>query len=275
MEHAGQPEPALPAGLTDDIALAAHPPPEGVDLPHGTVVNERDGSLLVPIPAGAFSHGTLRGATGELPAYYLGAHEVTNAQYAQFVADTGHRLPTEADTYAGLLYHLRTLAVPVWDQDGPPETKMDHPVVCVSVEDAQAYCEWAGLRLPTSDEWEKGARGALDSRDYPWGDERDAGHCRNGINGGQAGATTCAVWSYPGGSSPYGLYQMAGNVKEWVYWHSDRPEHQGLPSDIWAGGSWMETPVPGVVFTCYQLDEPLEPDCRVAFAGFRVARDAE
>jgi formylglycine-generating enzyme required for sulfatase activity len=135
-----------------------------------------------------------------LPDYYLARTPVTNAQYAAFVQDTGHRQP----------YH--------WESGKLPEGKEDHPVIYVSWHDAVTYCDWLTevigkpYRLPSEAEWEKGARGS-DGRIYPWGNQWDAGRC-NSKEGGKGDTTP--VWAYPQGASPYGLLDMAGNVWEWT-----------------------------------------------------------
>ena len=151
------------------------------------VEHEKDGTLLLLIPAGEFLAGGKGGDEGGsapfpvvLAAYYLALHPVTNAQYRRFKPD--------------------------WKVD---TGKDDHPVVNVSWDDAQAYCQWAGLRLPTELEWEKGARW-VDGREYPWGNKWDEGKCRNSKNRGKE--ETCEAWRYPEGSSPWGGYQLAGNV---------------------------------------------------------------
>ena len=206
-----------------------------------------DGSTLVLVPAGPFVAGGpahFESATEpclvELPPFYLGLTAVTNVQYARFVAATGHPLPR--------CYRAGQPRELTWNDDGTiPAGLEEHPVVGVRHEDARAYCAWAGLRLPTELEWEKGARG-LDGRLFPWGNDWDEARCRHDDN--RKNGTTCPVGEHGTGASPWGLYQVAGNVWEWCEdWYEPgayrryRKGDLSLPpatrEHVARGGSWF------------------------------------
>ena len=145
------------------------------------------------------------------PAFSLGVYPVTNEQYARFLCEID---PTPAQ---------RALYVTWFDRLILPASENEHyrvkpgferhPVINVTWFGAQAYCQWAGLRLPTEIEWEKAARGS-DGRIFPWGNEWHSEHlCWWGSHGPEE--TTSPVDAFPSGCSPYGIFQMAGNVEEW------------------------------------------------------------
>jgi formylglycine-generating enzyme required for sulfatase activity len=238
-------------------------------VPAGAIVNERDGSVLLRVPAGEFWMGKpdvdRDGEENETPyhkvyldAYYIGRCEVTNAQFARFVKTTGYRAGGN------------------WKKNYNSSLG-EHPVAGVSWNDAVAYCKWAGLRLPTEAEWEKAARGTK-WRKYPWGNE----YYGSGRHNGDPGGTT-PVGSFPDGSSPYGCLDMAGNVWEWCadwydgsYYYSSPvydPRGAEFGSErILRGGSWFILP-PYLFRTSFRLMYlPGMWDC---FNGFRVARSAE
>lgn len=178
------------------------------------------------IPAGEFIRGTsleeekilLRYGSAVLPiekpqrkiyldAYYIDKYPLTNQLYAKFVKATGYR---PEGTASG-----------IW-KDYYDIGKELHPVVSVSLNDIWAYCQWASKRLPTEAEWEKAARG-VDGRLFPWGNEPDQNKCNakiyrisSSIEKGIGIAETTPVNAYPDGKSPFGCYDMMGNVWEFV-----------------------------------------------------------
>jgi formylglycine-generating enzyme required for sulfatase activity len=162
----------------------------------------------VAISAGPFTAGSTRGDEDERPvrkvtvkAFAIDRTEVTRGDYAACVT-AGHCQATADKTVA----------------DGP-EARL--PITGVDWNDAQAYCKFAGGRLPSEVEWEKAARGT-DGREYPWGNDIDCAHANWGSFEGEgpcAGKNPghpVAVGQYPTGASPYGLLDMGGNVWEWV-----------------------------------------------------------
>lgn len=148
-----------------------------------------------------------------LDAFWIDQHEVTNAQY-KLCADAGQCQPPKA---AKSVTRSSYYGNSQYD---------DYPVIFVSWSDADAFCRWAGKRLPTESEWEKAARGT-DARIYPWGNTFDASKL-NFLGSGKRDTT--AVGSYPAGASPYGAYDMAGNVFEWVTDWYDPNYYPGSPN---------------------------------------------
>jgi formylglycine-generating enzyme len=211
----------------------------------------KDGMAL--IPAGTFTMGRTRETpddkTGMRPLvlrddrpphkvtldeFWMDTHEVTQAQYAEFVKKTGHRTP----------YH--------WLNGKLPEGKEKHPVHNVDWNDATAYCKWAGKRLPTEAEWERAARGGLEGQDYPWGDKITPADARFNTAEGPG-----PVGSYK--PNAFGLYDMAGSVSEWCNDWFERTYYESSPAKnpqgpetgqykIIRGGSWADGPRRVTVF---------------------------
>lgn len=211
-----------------------------------------------------------------LAGYWIARTEVTNAMFASFVTETGYQTDAEREgagwAYDSTARDWKSASGADWQHPHGPNSNLagldDHPVVQVSWNDALAYCQWAGCRLPTEAEWEKAARGT-DGRIYPWGDEMvavdllnfadrnlDVGWADESANDGYQ--FTSPVGSYQAGASPYGLLDIAGNVWEWTSsrWGNDleTPEF-GYPYDamdgredltvidrhVLRGGSWSHS----------------------------------
>ena len=239
--------------------------------PPRRLVNEKDGSVLVLIPAGEFLAGEQRFKV-QLPAYYLGLTTVTNAQYKKFMEQTGGGPP--GNNWTGWP-DRKERPNPAWDGHDFRPGFADHPVTCVTGDEADAYCRWADLRLPSELEWEKGARG-IDGRPYPWGDQWDPGRCFNKTIRGDK--ITCPVLTFPAGRSPWGLYNMSGNVWQWCAERNDgkayeryargdlTPATEGL--GLWRGGS-SDDDDKGLVCTVRAGNVR---GCGYANLGFRVAK---
>jgi iron(II)-dependent oxidoreductase len=275
-----------------------------------TFVNLRDASTMRLVPSGDFTMGStqkdierarrmdrdgwrfalshepfaLSHETPQVelfvPAFYISVFTVTNEQFARFLSEM---LP-ETAMFGPWAYPITHIRKP--NQEGEP-FRVDpgferHPVVHVSWLGASAYCRWAGLRLPTEVEWEKAARGT-DARLFPWGDSWHDdflrwrhGHCR-GIE------PTTVVDAHPQGCSPYGIYQMAGNVAEWCEdWYQPRiydersmgnrfPPFSGNER-VLRGGSCLQRN--RLEFRCAMREASPAVALTVDFTGIRCACDA-
>ncbi|MFQ5543285.1 MAG: formylglycine-generating enzyme family protein, partial [Nitrospiria bacterium] len=236
---------------------------------------------MIEIPAGRFIMGSPgrpasegRGNADEGPphevfveTFYLDLYETTNAHYQEYINATDARAP--------LLFRNGTY----------PPAIANHPVVYVSWFDADAFCAWRGKRLATESEWEKAARGD-DQRHFPWGTQFDAKRANTpqyslskGVSVSKGG--TMPVGSFENGKSPYGLYDMAGNVYEWVSnWYMPYPGnqvpnvHYGRRNKVLRGGSWYDC----MSYGC-GLSSPVynrsrfTPEIKNKGFGFRCASD--
>lgn len=246
-----------------------------------TVIQGKDGAPMVLIPAGAFTMGSNDGLPAERPehvitldAYMIDRYEVSLRLYRTFLQEAQRDAP------------------PTWD-DEAAETVGDRPAVGVSWADASAYCTWAGKRLPTEAEWEKGARG-MDGRKYPWGSMQPFVDIANynrgvwvseavtlvGVAGGVEGMSVRHGLK-EGGRSPYGLHHMAGNAAEWVADWYDREYYAKSPEKnptgpekgekkVIRGGSWSDLPV--ALRASARVSA--EPDFQDRAIGFRCAMNA-
>lgn len=189
----------------------------------------------------------------ELEEFSIDEFEVSNADFRSFLQATGFR----PENRQNFLKH--------WEgKSAPPEWAADFPVVWVSPEDAEAYCEWRSARLPSEQEWEKAARGS-DGRYFPWG------------NKGPSPTETAVfaaeqselVGNRPGDASPYEVYDMGGNVAEWT---SNRQTFEGRPHAVYKGGSFRESAREMLTYNRRLLQLPWP---RAEHIGFRCAKSAQ
>ena len=211
-----------------------------------TIVNSEDKSSMILIPKGYFFMGDNNSESNECPErkiflddYYIDTYPVTNIQYNIFIKNTSYESQGKWWKYFS-------------------EKTEDHPVINISWQDAKAYADWAGKRLLSEAEWEKAARGT-DRRKYPWGNKWDKNLCNNReldirelkekMSDIVNGRGTLPVGSFPGGASPYGVMDMAGQVIEWCsdwydphyYQYNIKENPQGPKSGrekVLRGGCW-------------------------------------
>lgn len=227
---------------------------------------------MVVVPEGAFRMGANGTDTLEderpqhevwVDRFEMDRYEVTTGQYAEFLTSVAHPAPSQWESMDLAQHH-------------------DRPVVGVSWFEADAYCRWREKRLPTEAEWEKAARGT-DGRLYPWGNQVPTDRSANfGLGARFSYSQVLApVQRYDDGRSPYGLYQMAGNVGEWVgdwygasYYETSPAKNPTGPDfgsfRVVRGGSWSDLPKYLLTYGRFKLP----PETRNSYTGFRCVRRA-
>ena len=267
---------SAPSNTFTKIASTSTPLPTNTPKPWSTEITDDKGAKMALVPAGKFKMGN-NSYPDEMPihesekpvhevyldTYYMDVYEVTNAAYKMCVDNGVCSPPSITNSNARVTYY--------------GNSRFDnYPVIYVDWNMANLYCKWRGSRLPTEAEWEKAARG-IDGRIYPWGndDVTCALANRDSCNG-----DTAAVGKYEDGKSPYGMYDMIGNVSEWVsslymsypYDPSDgREETSSSAQRVWRGGSWdyRYDPLPSSTSR-----RGASPDSAVFSVGFRCAKSA-
>ena len=196
-------------------------------------------------------------------AFFMDKYEVTVRQYGVFLQEAGGDRPSEWKTMN-------------------KTANQNRPVMGVDWADAARYCKWAGKRLPTEAEWEKAARGT-DGRLYPWGNDPPTPlHANFGKTGSNDHGSLAPVGTLENGKSPYGIYDMAGNVWEWVsdwyddaYYKNSPPQNPAGPSmggfKVIRGGSWASGPR-----NLRSADRYRDPPSfrSLYFPGFRCAKNS-
>jgi formylglycine-generating enzyme len=254
---------------------------------------------LARIPAGDFLMGASDAEEDQRPVhrvhlsdFLIGRFPVTQDEYARFVRASGHPVPAVRElpliAAGGRDTVFLELAAPyIWTEAKPPAGYGTHPVVLVTFDDAMAYCRWLSgeiqrdVRLPTEAEWEKAARGGVDGQRYPWGNDIDptrGNFLTDPSVKRQRG--TRPTGTYP--PNAYGLYDMCGNVWEWVsdwyaadYYGSGQVQDPGGPGSgdmrIVRGGAWVNDDVS--MLRCSHRHK-VPPDTYAYSVGFRVTCSA-
>jgi len=227
---------------------------------------------MVPVPAGEFTMGRTKLTSDDktkmrpqillddiparkvfVSAFRLDRYEVTNRKYEQFVNSAKHKPP----------YH--------WIGGKVAQGSEDVAVYNISWDDAKAYCEWGGKRLPSEAEWERAARGGKELQDYPWGDKIDDKQARFNVESGVG-----PVGKYA--PNDFGIFDMTGNVAEWTadwfaedyYKKAESKDPHGPAAGTYKvirGGAWSDSPKRVTVF----FRNWVRPNQRTPNIGFRCA----
>jgi formylglycine-generating enzyme required for sulfatase activity len=262
---------------TETVTTTVTPTSLPADIPDE--ITDEKGIRMNLVPAGTFSMGSdykegnyypmywwdLRAATPihdvYLDSYYMDVYEVTNLAYKMCVDDGACGLPKQITSNARNFYY--------------GNSRFDnYPVIYVNWDMANSYCKWRSMRLPTESEWEKAARGT-DNRIYPWGNNNT--NCTQ-ANRESCNGDTAAVGKYENDKSPYSMYDMAGNVEEWVNdWYSETyyqysPTTNPLGPDtgrsrVVRGGSWR-----GLSAIRTDARQQGDPTYYSYYIGFRCAK---
>lgn len=265
---------------TSTVTLTPSPTSTPTLTPLPVQIIDEFGIPMVLVPAGTFTMGSNGKSFLERPAhsvtlnnYYIDQYEVANKWYAEFLNELGNQFEGLANWIEAKDPDLRVHQVDgIWIVEPGYE---DYPMNEMTWYGARAFCQWRGARLPTEAEWEKAARGT-DERTYPWGE---------GITCQQANYAGCfyeslPIDSYPESVSPYGAYNMAGNMMEWVADWYDKDYYADSPGEnptgpetgdfrIIRGSSWINSPEK--LRTTYRF--PKLPVLTYTSLGFRCVTD--
>lgn len=244
---------------------------------------------MVFIPAATFEMGCPTGGPAEQPvhevslsAFWVDENPVTNAAFARFVEATGYRTEAEVTGEAWGSRNGEFAMIPglCWFSYVTKD-RADHPVVLISWNDAQAYCQWAGLRLLTEAEWERCARGGADGYDFPWGNDEPDGSQSNFARPPADFPPTNPVGLF--GVNPLGLADLVGNVWQWCSDYYGECYYSGSPLEdpqgpatgsvrVRRGGSWNV--IQGFRLRCSNRGAA-KPSTAAPNMGFRCARTHE